>query len=100
MASRVAGTMRTVGWAFFYMFVVLKIPIAFALYLVWWACREPADADDADIREDGGGGNHPRPRHPGPPRRGPHREVPPQPPARVRANGAQLDREHPVVKRD
>jgi hypothetical protein len=74
-----------VGWTFFYMFVVLKIPVAAALWLVWWSVREePAAADDSQRSDGGSGGNHPRPRHPRPPRRGPHSQLPPRPPSRVR----------------
>ncbi len=78
--------MPPVGWTFFYMFVVLKIPVAFALWLVWYATREPAPQEPE--RSDGEGGSrherHPRGRPPRPPRRGPHADPQPRPPARVR----------------
>lgn len=80
--------MRPVGWTFFYMFVVLKIPIGLALWLVWWATREPAAPEQE--RSDGHGGTkrnpHPRGRPPTPPRRGPHAERPPSAPKRVRTD--------------
>ncbi len=55
--------------------VVLKIPVALLLYLVWWAFRQqPApeeapggSADDHEFRRFG-----PEPRQPRGPRRGPH----------------------------
>lgn len=77
------------GWAFLYMFAVLKIPVVLALGLVWWAVRErPAEADESrQDGEGGGGGRHPRPRRPRPPRRGPHAEPPLGSPPRVRAAG-------------
>jgi hypothetical protein len=72
-----------VGWAFFYMFVILKIPVVAAIWLVWWASRAPEPAGGADTGG-GQGGSHPRIRPPRPPRRGPHAEPPPRAPARVR----------------
>ena len=79
------------GWAFVYMFVILKIPVAAAIWLVWWAAKEPETSGDTD--SDGGGGrrhDHPRPRPPLPPRRGPHAEPPPAAPSRVRVRGLSL----------
>jgi hypothetical protein len=77
-----------VGWTFFFMFVVLKIPIVFALWLVWYATRqppveqEPRDGDGSDRHD------HPhrrRPRDPrGPRRGGPHGAPIPRAPRRVR----------------
>jgi hypothetical protein len=93
--ARRSGYHAPVGWALFYMFVILKIPIALLLWLVWYAVREvPEPTDESDVRDDGGS-NHPRPRPPRPPRRGPHADPLPQPPARVRvAADRQLSREH------
>ena len=58
---------------FIWMFVVLKIPIIAALWLIWYAVREPEPLPDEGP---GGGGSDrqpdPRPRRPRPPRRGPH----------------------------
>jgi hypothetical protein len=76
------------GWAFVWMFVVLKIPVVAALWLVWWAVREEKPIDEP---RDGGGSDRERPDHPRrprprPPRRGPHAEPPPRPPRRVRAH--------------
>ena len=70
---------------FLWMFVVLKIPVAALLALVWWAAKEPEPATDGE----GDGGSrrpdHPRgPRAPKPPRRGPHAGAPPPAPGRVR----------------
>lgn len=82
------------GWVYLYMFVILKIPVVAAIWLVWWAAKEPEQATD---HEDGGGSDrdHPRdPLHPRPPRRGPHAEPPPRPPERVRVRAAPPDRVH------
>jgi hypothetical protein len=60
------------GWTFVWMMVVLKIPIAALMYLVWWAIRQ---TDDVEASEGGDGGIRPphRPRVPRHPRtRGPH----------------------------
>ena len=84
------------GWTFFYMFVILKIPVAFALWLVWWATRAP-EPDQQPSDDDGGSRRHPHPRGrpPTPPRRGPHAEPPPLPPQRTRvAAGKPLDPSH------
>jgi hypothetical protein len=81
--------------AFIWMFVVLKIPIAALLMLVWWAVREPEPPVLAD--EDEGGSKRPNrphpPQVPRPPRRGPgHGADLPSPP-RVRTTAvARRDR--------
>ena len=76
------------GWTFVYLFVVLKIPVALAFYLVWWACKAPEESQEEPSAADGGGGGHsPRPSTPRLPRRGPHADPPPSPPSRVRAAG-------------
>jgi hypothetical protein len=73
-------------WAMFWLILVLKIPIAALLYIVWWAIREPPlpEPDSGD----GGGGisrdPHPRIRPPHPPRRGPHVGPTPSAPRRTR----------------
>jgi hypothetical protein len=84
------------GWAFFYMFVILKIPLLMALWLVWWSVK-----DEVPVDEDPGGGgsdraepDHPRPRRPRPPRRGPHAGPRPAPPKRIRAHGRRLQPAH------
>lgn len=73
-------------WAVFWLAVILKIPIAALLAIVWWAVRQPPVPETE--HEDGGGGSrhgpHPRTRPPQPPRRGPHADPPPGPPDRVR----------------
>lgn len=76
------------GWTFFYLFVVLKIPVAFALWLVWWATRAPEPQEQESSDDDGGSRrhpHHPRGRPPRPPRRGPHADPAPRAPQRVRA---------------
>jgi len=80
---------------FIWMFIVLKLPIAAALILIWWAVREP-EPDTSD--EDSGGPGNDRerphgPRRPRPPRRGPHATPPPPAPRRVRTlSGRRLER--------
>jgi len=73
-------------WGVFWLAVILKIPIAALLTLVWWAVREPP-VPEADP-DDGEGGSprdpHPRARPPHAPRRGPHGDPQPTPPDRVR----------------
>jgi hypothetical protein len=62
-------------WPIFFLAIVLKIPVAFLLYTVWWAIKAVPDAEEAP---DTGGGEHefrrfdPQPRRPRGPRRGPH----------------------------
>ncbi len=57
-----------------FMGVILKIPVAFACWLIWWAIR--ATPDPAEAPENGGNDRvHPFRREPKPPRgprRGPH----------------------------
>jgi hypothetical protein len=82
------------GWGFVWLMLILKIPIALLLWLVWWAVKQ---APDEERQPQGGGGSpvrqprqprqprHPRrplPRHP---RRGPHGEPAPPAPARMRS---------------
>lgn len=89
-AGRDRGTLRTVGWTFVYLMLILKLPIIGLLYLVWWAIHQSDDEVD-DSREGGGGtmvrqpqDRHPRPRLPRHPRRGPHGDPAPAAPPRVR----------------
>ena len=75
------------GWTIFFLFVVLKLPILAACWIVWWAVRaEPDPSEDASGDDDGGTGRPPHgsPRLPRAPRRGPHGEPPPTSPPRVR----------------
>jgi hypothetical protein len=77
------------------MFVILKIPVALALWIVWWAVKQDNDPVDEQADQDGGRGpDHPRPRRPRPPRRGPHAEPLPASPKRIRAKGKRLARSH------
>lgn len=78
--------------AFIWMFVVLKIPIAALLWLVWWAVREP----EPPVETDRGEGGSKRPNRPHPPkptrpnRRGPHEGAPLPAPPRVRTHAVGL----------
>jgi hypothetical protein len=70
---------------FIWMFVVLKIPIAAALWLIWWSVKEPEPV--VDEGDDGGSRRsdpHHGPKLPRSPRRGPHAGVPLPAPTRVR----------------
>ena len=83
-------------WAFIWLMVVLKIPIAMLLYLVWWAIKQ--HEPEAPVHDEDGGVKPPhRPRVPDhrPRRRGPHggagsatvpRVRPPAPALHVRAD--------------
>lgn len=83
--------------AVIWMFVILKIPILAALYLIWYAVQEPEPApDEGDER--GGGSDRDdgrRPRRPRPPRRGPHGASPSSPPSRVRTDAPRKLRRTP-----
>jgi hypothetical protein len=78
--------------AFIFLMVVLKIPIAALLYIVWWAIRATPETDVGAGRDDGGTKaprpaqpRHPRDRRPNPRRRGPHGAPVCAPPARTRS---------------
>lgn len=60
------------GWTFFWLMVVLKVPIAALFYIVYWAIKQ-SDADAPASNGDGGIKPPHRPRAPRHPRtRGPH----------------------------
>jgi hypothetical protein len=74
-------------WGLIWLMLVLKIPVAALLYIVWWAVHQEPDTGGAD--EDGGTKVHPHDDHqPLPPRlprrRGPHGDPAPPSPARTR----------------
>jgi len=58
-------------WPIFFLMVVLKIPVFFALWLIWWASHPPVPDEAAE--DSGGGFEHlrPLPIRPRGPRRGP-----------------------------
>lgn len=68
-------------WAFLWLMVALKVPIAMLLYLVWWAVHttdaEPTGGGDGGVRPP----HRPRSRDPFPRRRGPHGSPALAPPA-------------------
>ena len=85
------------GWGFVWLMLVLKIPIAMLLYIVWWAIKQSDVEEQAP--ESGDGGTR-KPRHPrGPlphaPRRGPHAEPQPPAPARIRSVVAKAPEHQP-----
>lgn len=58
----------------FYLMVILKIPVGFLLYVVWWAFKQETPAEEAP---ESGGEHKPHrfrrePKRPNGPRRGPH----------------------------
>lgn len=82
-------------WPIFWLFVVLKIPLLAALWIVWWALRaEPDPAEEWDGGQGGEGPHRPRPKRPRPPRRGPHTTPSPGSQRRVRVRARRLDRSH------
>ena len=84
---------------FVWMMLILKIPIAALLYLVWWASRSPATQEPEPAVVDGRPKHkpdRPGPRTPRPPRRGPHAEPLPRAPSRVRVQGAMLRPHQPL----
>jgi hypothetical protein len=62
-------------WPIVFLAVVLKIPVAFLLYTVWWAVKATPETEEAPADE---GGDHGfrrfrrEPKGPRSPRRGPH----------------------------
>jgi hypothetical protein len=62
------------GWLpIFYLMVILKIPIGFLLYIVWWAFRAETQPEEAPEGEGGQPHRFRRePKRPRGPRRGPH----------------------------
>jgi hypothetical protein len=60
-------------WPIFFLAVVLKIPVAASLYLVWWAARAAPETEEApDEGDEGFRRWRAEPRRPRSPRRGPH----------------------------
>jgi hypothetical protein len=84
---------------FIWLMVILKIPIAALLTLVWYASKAPAPRDPEPALVDPRAQHDPPPpwpRRPRPPRRGPHAEPPPRAPTRVRAYARGLGRRQPL----
>jgi hypothetical protein len=63
-------------WPIVFLAVVLKIPVAFLLYTVWWAVKAEPETEEAPADEAGGDHGFRRwrkqPKGPRGPRRGPH----------------------------
>ena len=72
-------------WITIWFMVILKIPLLYMCWVIWWAVKDPPDAAELepaiDELEDGGGGSDWR-RSPGRGRRGRHRGGPHGAPAR------------------
>ena len=82
------------GWGFVWLMLVLKIPIAMLLYIVWWAIKQTDEEPASGSSDDGGSKVPAHPRDfPRPPRRGPHGDPAPPSPSRVRPVNAKA-REH------
>lgn len=61
------------AWPIIFLALVLKIPVFFGLWLVWWAVRQEPQLDDAPGEGDHGFRRWRRqPKRPSGPRRGPH----------------------------
>ena len=86
------------GWTFFWMMLVLKIPILGLLAIVWWAIKQTGDEPVADSGDGGSKTPTEPPADPRrrPRRRGPHGDpaLPPPPRSRkpVAARGRELQR--------
>ena len=76
------------GWTFFWMMIVLKVPIVALLAIVWWAIRQEPETSGEDPAERIRKRPHPPGWRPGRPRRGPHGDPAPLPPPRVRTTVA------------
>jgi hypothetical protein len=62
-------------WPIFFLAVILKIPVGFLLYTVWWAVKAEPKTDEAPADGEGGHGFRrwrAEPNQPRGPRRGPH----------------------------
>ena len=61
-------------WPIFFLAVILKIPVCFLLYVVWWAFRAQPEVEEAPETGDDHGFHRWRrqPKRPNDPRRGPH----------------------------
>jgi hypothetical protein len=86
-------------WGFIWLMLVLKLPIAALLYIVWWAVKQGPETDVGPNDGDGGTKVYPhddlRPR---PPRhRGPHGSPSPPAPQRSRTRTTVVARSrHPA----
>jgi hypothetical protein len=87
-------------WGFIWLMLVLKIPIAGLLWIVWWAVHQEEEPDADGAGGDGGSKVRPHPHRPAPkgptpfPRhRGPHGAPIPASPARIRTTVVR-SREH------
>ncbi|HEU4974740.1 MAG TPA: hypothetical protein VFT50_06585 [Baekduia sp.] len=88
-------------WGFIWLMLVLKLPIAALLWIVWWAVHQETDPQADGDDEDGGTkvdaddrGTPRRPRPPFPRRRGPHGGPTVPSPPRVRTTTTVARSEH------
>src|SRR4051812_17291831 len=80
-------------WPIFFLLVVLKIPVFGALWLVWWASREPEPEAAEDDSGNGFNRWRPMPKRP----RGPH-NLPGGASAMGRSRGASPAQRRPVFR--
>jgi hypothetical protein len=85
-----------VTWAFIWLMLLLKIPIGWLLWIVWWTIHQ-TDGQTTSDEGDGGSKVHgyrvplPRPPRPEPrPRRGARHVLPPPAPSRTRCVAAKI----------
>jgi hypothetical protein len=86
------------GWTLFYMLVILKIPLAFALYIVWYAVKEEPEPEEG-LSDDQRGPKRKPPRNPRRPRRGPVGGAGCHPAPCPQVTGRRLERPTPAYAR-
>ena len=86
------------GWTLFFMLVILKIPLAAALCLIWYAIKEEPETEEGPASEERWPKRKPPPR-PKSPRRGPAGGAACWPPPCPQLSEPQLERTAPVHAR-
>jgi hypothetical protein len=86
------------GWTLFYMVVILKIPMAAALYIVWWAVKQEPEPEEG-LNDDRPGPRRKPPLRPRSPRRGPLGGATCTPAPCAQVTGVRLSRRAPAYSR-
>jgi hypothetical protein len=91
------------AWTLVYMILILKIPMAAALYIVWWAVKQEPEPEEG-LADDSPGPRRRPPMRPRWPRRGPfggagRRPVPCSNARCSQVTGVRLDRRAPAYAR-